>query len=134
MKFMTAIDLKTYLPMFISSVKDSLIIVEKNFNILLSSTVNPDQQKIAYTEIHRMFHMIKGRALFMGYEQTGQYCLLLEKIFSLLKENKLSLSIEQITTFSNSVKVLSDDLKMIEQQKKEIDLSLIIKNLENFNS
>lgn len=133
MKFMTAIDLIAYVSMFISSVKDSLLIVEKNFNLLLSPTVNLDQQKTAYTEIHRMFHTIKGRAFFMGYEQTGQYCLLLEKIFLALKENRFTLSTEQLTTLTQSIQILTNDLKEIEQRQKEMDFAAAITSLESFN-
>lgn len=110
---MVSFDINSYHSLFIKNARDCLNSIKDNLISLKTENV---------FEMYRMVHMLKSQSGFMGYQNTAQYCLLLEKIFKLIKEKNLLLNPSQISNINQALDILTKDLDQIEQQKKEIEL------------
>lgn len=120
---MATTDLDSYHQLFIQSARDCLNILKSNFNAYI--TALPGQKTESLSEMFRMAHMIKGQAAAMGYQNTAQYCLTLQRIFQVIKEKNLTLSSNQINDINQAIAILEQNLNSIDQQKKELDFSTV---------
>ena len=126
---MVITDLDSYHGLFIQSARDCLNTLRNNFNAYVTSL--PQLNTEAVSEMFRMTHMIKGQAAAMGYQNTAQYCLTLQRIFQMVKEKNLSLNSNQIKDINQAINILEQNLNSIDQQKKELDFSTV-NQLQNF--
>jgi chemotaxis protein histidine kinase CheA len=124
-------DLSSYHNLFIEKATDCLQIMKDKLAVLNSSS---DQQiKFeAISELHRMAHTLKGQCAFMGYSITAHYCLLLEKIFLVLKEKTILPLVDQMTILSSAGVNLTSALTTIAQTHQEPDLKNKQVSLEQF--
>lgn len=124
---MISFDLNSYHPLFIKNARDCLNNLRSNLAGYLS--LDPQTKSQHAFEMFRMAHMLKGQSAFMGYPNTAQYCLILEKIFRLIQEKNLILKEDQMTELSQALDILTKDLTQIEAEKKEASLEENIKQL-----
>ncbi|MDO8609909.1 MAG: hypothetical protein Q7R95_05135 [bacterium] len=117
---MGTFDIAQYNELFFKTVKEYIDTFEKSMKIN------------DFSEMHRMVHMIKSQHVFMGYQQSAQFYLSLEKIFYNMKNNNTSFSPELLSTINVALTIMHKNFKSIEQQHKEIDLHTIISDLEKY--
>jgi len=106
---MVNIDMEKYLPDFIVSVKSDL---ENINNELLGS--NPD-----ISNLHRLFHSLKGKFLFLGFTKTGQLARELEFLLNDIKNSSVQLSDELKKKISQTAKQIKISIQLIESTKEE---------------
>jgi len=117
---MVSFDINSYHSLFIKNAKDCLNSLKAN--LISFSSTGFQQKTVNIFEMYRLVHMLKSQSGFMGYQNTAQYCLLLEKIFKQIKEKNIPLNSNQINDINQALDVLTKDLDQINQQKKEIEL------------
>jgi chemotaxis protein histidine kinase CheA len=100
---MDSFDINTYKEIFIKSSNESLA----RLKALLAE--KPQQAE----EIHRLFHTLKGRSYFMGYEDLGHDCLWGEKalevkvgVHSLLEINETEELLKLVDKIKQKIEAL----------------------------
>lgn len=119
---MASIDLSSYNDLFITNARNCIDTINKNV-ILFSLSANEQEKKTAISEIFRMIHMLKSQSAFMGYSSTAGFCLILEKIFYVIKNNVNLLTADKLSEFKQAFTLLTSNIQSITEQKKELDFS-----------
>ncbi len=122
----------------VSSYKDLYIKVAREFlktasNKLAAWEANPLERE-TLSELVRSAHSVKGQSLTMGYKETGQVALLLEKLLRGLTEHTSSPSPEVIKTVEEGFSALTRSVDNVEREDREADLTQITQRLEAISS
>ena len=124
---MSNIDLSSFKGLYIQTSREYINKLRQDLEILLKDPQNYN----AINAVHISAHSLTTQAAVTGYKNVEHLCIIIEKTFKKLKEEKSGATPELLSLLKDAIKSLSDCIDSIEKQDKEIDLSDINNQLES---
>lgn len=122
---MVNFDIKPFLPDFLTAAKSDLQSINNYLSAINSENIS---------DIHRLYHSLKGKCLFLGFTQTGELAKQLEYLFAKIKDNPGLLTAPITETIKAVTSQLVQSISAIETTGQENNLQTqieIVKQLTN---
>jgi two-component system, chemotaxis family, sensor kinase CheA len=127
---MLSFDVSSYRDQFLTYANQSIGTVQTNISLFTQSTLTEEQKQLK-NEVFRMIHTLKSQSAFMGYAETANLCLIMEKILKQLLNTNFTLTSLQYSVLNEGIVLLTQDIANIKQFNKEVEVKVIIAKLTN---
>ena len=123
-------DLSSFKGLYLETARDYVKKLRQSIEVLLKQPDNHDAINTIYISVHSL----GSQSALTNYKNIQSVCAVIERIFHKIKERKAKVEMALLTALKDAVVRLTNCIDSIEKENREIDLSIIKKNLERFMS
>lgn len=103
----------------------------QNMQSHISYLLNEQQVSSSVRQVHLDAHSIKSQSQIMGYVEIAKISEAIESLFNRIEKENLEMGTPFLVRIQINLTKVLDSINEIEKQGKEMDLTAVVKELEN---
>ncbi len=123
-------DIIKYKNLYLQAARNYLQNMQLNISFLLKE----EQSEAAIKQVHIDAHSLKSQGQIMGYKNIAGVSEIIENLFNKTGNEKININKDILIQIQADLCRLQDSFTEIEKNGKELDLTEVIKKLENVKS